>query len=48
MSIEQADDTLTSVMNAFKYDVQDVKKIIWMINTVGNNFAVPNADISEI
>lgn len=48
MSIEQAGDTLTSVMKAFKYDVQDVEKIMSMINTVGNNFAVSNADISEI
>jgi len=48
MSIEQAGDTLTSVMKAFKYDVQDVEKIMSMINTVGNNFAVSNLDISEI
>lgn len=48
MSIEKAGDTLTSVMKAFKYDVQDVEKIMSMINTVGNNFAVSNADISEI
>lgn len=48
MSIEEAGDTLTSVMKAFKYDVQDVEKIMSMINTVGNNFAVSNADISEI
>lgn len=48
MDIEQAGDTLTSVMKAFKYDVQDVEKIMSMINTVGNNFAVSNADISEI
>lgn len=48
MSIEQAGDTLTSIMKAFKYDVQDVKKIMSMINTVGNNFAVSNLDISEI
>lgn len=48
MSIEQAGDTLTSIMKAFKYDVQDVEKIMSMINTVGNNFAVSNADISEI
>lgn len=48
MSIEEAGDTLTSAMKAFKYDVQDVEKIMSMINTVGNNFAVSNADISEI
>lgn len=48
MSIEQAGDTLTSIMKAFKYDVQDVEKIMSMINTVGNNFAVSNLDISEI
>ena len=48
MSIEEAGDTLTSVMKAFKYDVQDVEKIMSMINTVGNNFAVSNLDISEI
>ena len=48
MSIEQAGDTLTSVMKSFKYDVQDVEKIMSMINTVGNNFAVSNLDISEI
>lgn len=48
MSIEQAGDTLTSVMKAFKYDVQDIEKIMSMINTVGNNFAVSNLDISEI
>lgn len=48
MSIEEAGDTLTSVMKAFKYEVQDVEKIMSMINTVGNNFAVSNLDISEI
>lgn len=48
MSIEQAGDTLTSIMKAFKCDIQDVEKIMSMINTVGNNFAVSNLDISEI